>query len=583
MWASATREDELRAALALAPGAVFTQAGYDAGRAALYRHYAELGFAYVRVDKAATVDVDTHAARITYTIDRGPPAVLGTTSVTGLDRVQEEIVLRELGYAEGESYDPRRLEESHARIFGLRLFRVVTVKPANLDERSGVVDVVVSVTEGAPRELRAGVGYGTEDGPRGQLRWQHFNFFGGGRQLGFQLRASEITQEFGAEFRQPYFLHPKQTLIVPLTQGRADEPGYTNASISLVPRIERTLTAHLRVGLGFGAEYDDVTDIPDATRSRLEEFRSSGYVFGPRLWVEHRTTDDLINPRRGHAMRFTFEQAGGPWQGGYTFARGSVDVRRYFALGASASLASRVRIGLGDGFGDSSDLPVFRRFYAGGIDSTRGYRRHRVGPLNEFGDPVGGRSLLEGESRGAGADSWCAWRCDVRRWPATCDGSRSASRWPISNTVLVRAFAIRPRSDPCGSISPFPSIRRMTSRIGGCISALGTRSDGGADTTTAHWPARDLLDGGDARGDRARGGRARDGRASDERWAGLGCVARCRGCLLTPCADGCRWKRSREVSSGTCSYGVSGFTTCMTTALWRWRGSRHATSCGRCW
>jgi outer membrane protein assembly complex protein YaeT len=388
-------EGTLRALLALAPGDVFTQAEYDADWAVLTRHYAEASFAYVQVAKAATVDVEAHRADVTYTIHRGPPAVLGTTTVVGLESVGAGIVLRELRYGEGDSYDPRMLEESHARIFGLRLFRVVTVAPRDLTDERGVVDVLVTVTEGLPREVRVGVGYGTEDGPRAQLHWQHYNFFGGGRQLGFQVKASEISQEFGAEFRQPYFLHPQQTLIVPLTQGRVDEPGYTNAFVSLAPRVERTLTPTLRVALGFGAEYDDLSDVPDATVARLDEFRSSGFVFGPLLWIEHNTADDLVNPRHGGVSRLTFEQAGGPWQGGYTFVRGLLDVRRYLPLGGRSTLASRLRLGAGDGFGDSRDLPIFRRFYAGGIDSTRGYRRHRVGPLNEFGSPVGGRSLLE--------------------------------------------------------------------------------------------------------------------------------------------------------------------------------------------
>src|SRR6185436_14946550 len=49
----------------------------------------------------------------------------------------------------------------------------------------------------------------------------------------------------------------------------------------------------------------------------------------------------------------------------------------------------------GDAFGQSDDVPLFRRFFAGGINSTRGYDRYRVGPLNDDEKPVGGRSLLE--------------------------------------------------------------------------------------------------------------------------------------------------------------------------------------------
>jgi outer membrane protein assembly factor BamA len=87
----------LRGLLSMAPGDVFTQAEYDADRAALARHYAEAGFAYVHIAKEATVDVAAHRADATYTIHRGPPAVFGTTTVAGLESVGTGIVARGLG------------------------------------------------------------------------------------------------------------------------------------------------------------------------------------------------------------------------------------------------------------------------------------------------------------------------------------------------------------------------------------------------------------------------------------------------------------------------------------------------------
>ena len=59
-------------------------------------------------------------------------------------------------------------------------------------------------------------------------------------------------------------------------------------------------------------------------------------------------------------------------------------------------MAARARAGIADAFGQSDDVPLFRRFYAGGINSTRGYARWMLGPLSDKDDPVGGRTLVEG-------------------------------------------------------------------------------------------------------------------------------------------------------------------------------------------
>ncbi|HEX5650752.1 MAG TPA: BamA/TamA family outer membrane protein, partial [Steroidobacteraceae bacterium] len=44
----------------------------------------------------------------------------------------------------------------------------------------------------------------------------------------------------------------------------------------------------------------------------------------------------------------------------------------------------------GDSLGDTTSLPPYRRFFAGGPESVRGYRESRLGPKDSFGNPYGG-------------------------------------------------------------------------------------------------------------------------------------------------------------------------------------------------
>jgi outer membrane protein insertion porin family len=390
----------LRAEVALEPETIFTQAAYDSGRDRVELYLQTRGFAYAKVEKSAVVDTGSHEVAIRYRVTRGLPAVFGTTYITGTDQVAVRLLRREIAFAVGDAYDPAKLDETQARIFGLRLFRSVTVRPRNLEEGSGTVDVAVTVAEGPPRELIAGIGYGLEDGVRGQLRWQHNDFFGGGRQLGFRLKGSLIEQAIEGEFRQPYFLHPQQTFIAPLTQLRDDEPGFTVARIRFAPRIERKLTPHLGLSAAYNIEYDDLSNVPSGTidpmKSGREDYVARGLVSSLIGVLERNTTVDLLDPREGSVVNLTVEQAGGPWQGAYSFYTAVVDAKKYFPLPGGRTLAGRFRIGTGDGFGQSRDLPLFRSFFAGGINSTRGYDRNLVGPLTDGQKPIGGRSLLEG-------------------------------------------------------------------------------------------------------------------------------------------------------------------------------------------
>src|SRR5262249_757581 len=57
-------------------------------------------------------------------------------------------------------------------------------------------------------------------------------------------------------------------------------------------------------------------------------------------------------------------------------------------------LAARLRLGAADPLGSTQEIPLYERFYAGGVNSVRGYARRRVGPLVDD-DPIGGRTLVE--------------------------------------------------------------------------------------------------------------------------------------------------------------------------------------------
>lgn len=393
---SADAEASLRAKIPLAPEKPFTQKDYDASRAALEQHYLEESHAYAVVAKSAVVDTAAQSAAVEYTITRGPTAVFGATTVTGLTQVEERLVRREITYEPGSPYTPTKIEETQASVFGLDLFRSVIVRPTNLEARSGVVDIAIEVAEGPARSIKLGLGYGLEDQVRGQIQWQHNNFLGGGRQLGVRLKGSFIEQSVAAEFRQPYFLSPKQTLVIPLTQGRFDEPGYDQLQVRLAPRVERKVWPDVTAALGYNIEYDRLSDVPEETVEALDEFRDRGIVSSWNVTVQRNTAGDLLNPQLGSVVSLAFEQGGGPWQGDYTFYRTELEAKKYIGFWAGQVFATRFRIGAGDGFGDDDDLPLFRRFFSGGIIGTRGYARHKLGPLTSDEDPIGGRSLMEG-------------------------------------------------------------------------------------------------------------------------------------------------------------------------------------------
>ena len=73
------------------------------------------------------------------------------------------------------------------------------------------------------------------------------------------------------------------------------------------------------------------------------------------------------------------------WIGSYNFA----GYLPHLALGADGEHPA----GYGKALGDTTALPPYKRFYAGGPDTVRGYTEDTLGPVDTNGNPYGGNML----------------------------------------------------------------------------------------------------------------------------------------------------------------------------------------------
>jgi outer membrane protein insertion porin family len=57
------------------------------------------------------------------------------------------------------------------------------------------------------------------------------------------------------------------------------------------------------------------------------------------------------------------------------------------------------RTGLSGAYGDSNDVPIYERFFAGGANTIRGYKERSVGPRDPgSNEPIGGKALIVGNA-----------------------------------------------------------------------------------------------------------------------------------------------------------------------------------------
>ena len=382
--------------LPLKQGEIFVEESYRKGEETLRNFFLEHGYAHVTTERRAEVNLDQNQVIVWYQADPGPLSVFGETTVSGTDNVDPEIVLRELSYQPGEIFSSAKIAESQAKILALDLFGLVRIAPKEVSGKPSIVPMEVQVSEKEPREIRVGIGYGTEDKFRAQLRWQHNNWLGDGRRLSVEARYSSITTTGAITLVQPHFFSTRTRGILSLRQDREDEDTYVLNASRFNPRVEHGFSPQLVGFIGYRLEYDRFDKIGEAAIEALGGVRERGLMSGPTLGLVWNTSDGPLKPTKGEVVSFTFGQAGKIWGGQYSFYKVTTEAKKYHLLGWETILAGRLKIGFAEPLGPEENLPISERLYAGGEKSVRGYARRKLGPLDARGNPIGGLSLIEG-------------------------------------------------------------------------------------------------------------------------------------------------------------------------------------------
>jgi outer membrane protein insertion porin family len=376
------------------PGDRFTQADYARVATLLRTYYREHGFARADVERHATVDLRDHRVAVEYRVASGPPSVFGKVTVAGTESVDPAVVRRELAFRPGQPFRQSLVDRTRENLVALRLFKSVRVtEEGGADDPT--VGVGVRVAEGPSHEVRLGIGYDTDEQIRGIASWRDYDFFGGARQLGFTARASFVRRTITADFLQPHFPGPKDRVQVFLSESQEDEDAYTNDRSRFMPRLEWAALPQVTPYAFYRIEYDSLSGVNAAIRRAIPDIApANGFLSGLGFGVDVTTADDLLDPSRGWVANASVEPVGGFLGGSFSFLRVVAEGRRYQPLPARFLAAFRLRAGAADPIAGGDEIPLFERFYAGGLNSVRGYDRRRVGPKIDD-EPIGGRSLAE--------------------------------------------------------------------------------------------------------------------------------------------------------------------------------------------
>jgi outer membrane protein insertion porin family len=381
---------------------------------ALTDRMSEDGYAFAKVDPDTVVDTTAKTVDVSFRVERGSPVTVERIDVTGNTKTRDHVLRREMRLQEGELFSGTKLRKSREALQRLGFFQEVniTTRKGNTDDK---MHVVVDVKEAQTGAFSAGAGFSSADSLLFNVRIQENNLFGRGQRLIINADVGSIRRNIILSFTEPYFLG------TPLTVGldafswrlRFDEFARegTGGSIS----FSYPVTAfgydqlwgfpldEVRVGADYRLERATIDDLSFyATRSiRLEEGSSLISSVTPK--ISRNTLNHAFDPTAGSYQELSIETAG---LGGEQFVKAEARGRWYYTFlkpkewgDFTYSFGANVAYGTGDEGLSGDELPLFERYFPGGINTIRGFESRSLGPRetrkNRFGQvvsrtPIGG-------------------------------------------------------------------------------------------------------------------------------------------------------------------------------------------------
>lgn len=403
-------EEQLRRLVLSKPGETFSRRQLTQTAELITFRLGEEGFAFARVDPVPTVSEDSNEVSVTFYIDPGKRAYVRRINFAGTTAINDEVLRREMRQMEGGYLSNRALERSEQRLQRLPFIETVSKETTPVVGSDDLVDIEFSIKEGLPGSFGGGVGYSGLQGVILNANFVHTNFLGTGNRIEADVNTGRYSTIYSFLHTDPYVTPDGVARTVSasyrdITQfvSGASEFGTKTGQVGL--EYSYPISEYTR--LRFGAQVLDTSLITN-TASPVQSIRwvllngdatvtdvPGGSIYGTDFMAyelllgwSYDSRNRVFFADRGsrHRVSLNYTVPGSDVE--YYTLR--YDLLKYFPFFGPTYLEWTGEVMYGDAFGDTTELPPYKRFFGGGPGSVRGFREGYMGPRDTNNRPFGG-------------------------------------------------------------------------------------------------------------------------------------------------------------------------------------------------
>lgn len=389
-------DEQLAELMVMEVGDVYSRKLMTETNSAIVDRLGEDGYAFARVDVIPDLDDSANTVGLKIDIRQGKRVYVRRIDFSGQNRTHDEVLRREMRQVEGGRFSPLALSRSKTRLERLPYIERVNITTPRVPGSEDLVDILVNATEGPSGSFGAGAGFGS-DGFVFNLNFTQENLFGTGERLALSFDNSRSQNSFSLSHTDPYYTADGISRNIRAFIRETDTSEFSSTATFVLDsygaKVQYGVPLSEFSTFSFGVGYENVKAITTVDKSDeitmfLEEFGDEYDLFDITLGYTHDTRDRTVFATRGARNSLSLEVTTPNSDLSYVKLGYNFEYFRPLSERYTLSLSSRINYGEGEDGLDS--LPFFRRYFAGGIQSVRGYRRNTLGDVDSNGDAEGG-------------------------------------------------------------------------------------------------------------------------------------------------------------------------------------------------
>ena len=401
--------EEAKRQVALEKGQTFKASTLRDDVFRLTGYFSDQGYAFVNVEPETDVRLDEKVVNVNYRVDEGPEVFVDRVEIAGNTKTRDKVIRRQLRVEEQTLFSASALQVSKERVQRLGFFEDVNLATQR-GLKNDLLNVLVDVKEAQTGAFSVGAGFNSSTSIIATARVQENNLFGRGQQLTVGASIGSRYKNTVLSFSDPYAFDTRFSLGVDLFDWQFAFEDFDRSGTGAGVRVSYPLAAlgyydvwgfpleDVYAGINYQYEQSDISNFDDITPPaiRVEKGTATTGLVSPNF--SRNTLNNPMDPTAGSFQQLSFGFAG--LGGSANYEKVELEARFFFPLyrsprwgqftlmtgGFFAYGAGDIDFTEEDHIGTQgekilkNDMPLFDRYFPGGINSIRGFGERSLGP-----------------------------------------------------------------------------------------------------------------------------------------------------------------------------------------------------------